>query len=81
LINTLTLFLFSYGKQHQQQHCISRSLKLLENLPAEQNNITEDFVTLGLKINNAFESQALLELKNNFCIIRKAFSAALAIRY
>jgi hypothetical protein len=71
LINTLALFLFSYGKQHQQQYYISRSLKLLENLPPEQNNITEDFVTLGLKINNAFESQALLELKNNYCNYKK----------
>lgn len=71
LINTLALFLFSYGKQHQQQYYISRSLKLLENLPAERNNITEDFVTLGLKINNAFESQALLELKNNYCNYKK----------
>jgi hypothetical protein len=71
LINTLALFLFSYGKQHQQQYYISRSLKLLENLPAEQNNITEDFVNLGLKINNAFESQALLELKNNYCNYKK----------
>lgn len=71
LINTLALFLFSYGKQHQQQYYISRSLKLLENLPAEQNNITEDFITLGVKINNAFESQALLELKNNYCNYKK----------
>jgi hypothetical protein len=71
LINTLALFLFSYGKQHQQQYFISRSLKLLENLPAEQNNITEDFIILGLKINNAFESQALLELKNNYCNYKK----------
>lgn len=71
LINTLALFLFSYGKQHQQQYYISRSLKLLENLPAERNNITEDFTNLGLKINNAFESQALLELKNNYCNYKK----------
>ncbi|MEN0054834.1 MAG: DUF2851 family protein, partial [Mucilaginibacter sp.] len=71
LINTLVLFLFSYGKQHQQEYFVSRSLKLLENLPAEQNNITEDFVNLGLKINNAFESQALLELKNNYCNYKK----------
>jgi hypothetical protein len=71
LINTLVLFLFSYGKHHQQQHFISRSLKLLENLPTEQNNITEDFITLGVKINNAFESQALLELKNNYCNYKK----------
>jgi hypothetical protein len=71
LINTLALFLFSYGNHHQQQHYISRSLKLLENLPAEKNNITADFVNLGVKITNAFESQALLELKNNYCNYKK----------
>jgi hypothetical protein len=71
LINTLALFLFSYGKHHQQQYYISRALKLLENLPAEKNNITADFVNLGVKITNAFESQALLELKNNYCNYKK----------
>lgn len=71
LLNTVALFLFSYGKQHQQQYYISRSLKLLENLPAEKNNIITDFVNLGVKIDTAFESQALLELKNNYCNYKK----------
>ncbi|AYL95931.1 DUF2851 family protein [Mucilaginibacter celer] len=71
LLNTVALFLFSYGKQHQQQYYISRSLKLLENLPAEKNNIISDFVNLGVKIDTAFESQALLELKNNYCNYKK----------
>lgn len=71
LLNTVALFLFSYGKQHQQQYYISRSLKLLENLPAEKNNIIADFVNLGVKIGTAFESQALLELKNNYCNYKK----------
>jgi hypothetical protein len=71
LINTIALFLFSYGKHNQQQYYISRSLKLLENLPAEKNNITGDFANLGVKITNAFESQALLELKNNYCNYKK----------
>ncbi|XHR97796.1 DUF2851 family protein [Mucilaginibacter sp. UC70_90] len=71
LLNTVALFLFSYGKQHQQQYYISRSLKLLENLPAEKNNIIADFVNLGVKIETAFESQALLELKNNYCNYKK----------
>ncbi|MET3499844.1 hypothetical protein ABIC45_001435 [Mucilaginibacter rubeus] len=71
LLNTVALFLFSYGKQHQQQYYISRGLKLLENLPAEKNNIIADFVNLGVKIETAFESQALLELKNNYCNYKK----------
>lgn len=71
LLNTVALFLFSYGKLHQQQHYISRSLKLLENLPAEKNNIIAGFVNLDVKIETAFESQALLELKNNYCNYKK----------
>jgi len=71
LLNTLALFLFSYGKHNQLQHYINRSLQLLENLPNENNNITEDFATLGVKIKTAFESQALLELKNCYCNYKK----------
>ena len=71
LLNTLALFLFSYGKHNQIQHYINRSLKLLEHLPNESNNIITDFTNLGVKINTAFESQALLELKNNYCNYKK----------
>jgi hypothetical protein len=71
LLNTLTLFLFSYGKYNQLQHYVNRSLQLLENLPNENNNIVADFDILGVKIKTAFESQALLELKNNYCNYKK----------
>jgi len=71
LLNTLALFLFSYGKHNQIQHYINRSLKLLEYLPNENNKIVEDFANLGVKIKTAFESQALLELKNNYCNYKK----------
>ena len=71
LLNTLALFLFSYGKYNQIQHFINRSLALLEYLPNENNKIVEDFSTLGVKIKTAFESQALLELKNSYCNYKK----------
>ena len=71
LLNTLALFLFSYGKHNQIQHYINRSLALLEILPHETNKIVSDFTNLGVKIKTAFESQALLELKNNYCNYKK----------
>jgi hypothetical protein len=77
LLNTLALFLFSYGKHLQLEHFINRSLKLLESLPAEQNNIIADFETLGVKANTAFESQALLELKNNYCNFKKCLQCGI----
>jgi len=76
LLNTLVLFLFSYGRHHQQQYYIDRSLKLLENLPREQNNIIADFESLGVKANSAFESQALLELKNYYCNYKKCLQCS-----
>ncbi len=71
LLNTLALFLFSYGKHNQIQHYLNRSLALLEILPHETNKIVSDFTNLGVKIKTAFESQALLELKNNYCNYKK----------
>jgi hypothetical protein len=71
LLNTFVLFLFSYGKHNQQEYYINRSLKLLEQLPAEQNKIVTNFDLIGIKVNTAFDSQALLELKNNYCDHKK----------
>jgi hypothetical protein len=71
LLNTFVLFLFSYGKHNQLEYFINRSLKLLEKLPAEQNKIVTNFDLLGIKVNTAFDSQALLELKNNYCDHKK----------
>jgi len=71
LLNTLVLFLFSYGNHNKQQYFINRALQLLENLPSEKNNIVADFDNLGVKIKTAFESQALLELKNSYCNYKK----------
>jgi len=76
LLNTLALFFFCYGKQHQIPHYINRSMKLLELLPAEDNSIIEDFGELGVKIKTAFESQALLELKNNYCDYKKCLQCS-----
>jgi hypothetical protein len=77
LLNTLALFLFSYGKHLQLQYYIDRSLKLLENLPREENNIIADFSVVGVNIKTAFESQALLELRNNYCIFKKCLQCGI----
>jgi hypothetical protein len=76
LLNTVALFLFSYGKLLQKQPYINRGLQLLESLPAEKNHITDDFINLGLKIGTAFESQALLELNKYYCTHKKCLHCA-----
>lgn len=76
LLNTVAVTLFSYGKHLQKQHYINRALALLEYLPGEKNNITDDFVTFGVKSTTAFDSQALLELKNSYCNHKKCLQCA-----
>ena len=80
LLNTVALFLFSYGRHMQQTYFTSRALKLLENIPAENNHVTQDFATLGVNIFTAFESQALLELKNNYCDYKKCLQCGVGIK-
>ncbi len=77
LLNTIVLFLFSYGSQHQQERYVNRALKLLELLPAEQNHIVDDFVSMGVKVGTAYESQALLELKNSYCNYKKCLQCGI----
>lgn len=77
LLNTFTTFLFSYGKHLQLEYYINRSMKLLDNLPKEENNIIDDFDVLGVKVKTAFESQALLELRNNYCNFKKCLQCGI----
>lgn len=71
LINTVALFLFAYGRHHKQEQYTDRSLALLESLPLERNHVVDDFEEMGIKVKSAFESQALLELKNSYCNHKK----------
>ncbi|MBN2892925.1 MAG: DUF2851 family protein [Bacteroidales bacterium] len=67
LINTVVLFLFSYGEETQQEEYKERALELLESIKSEKNNIIEKWSGVGVICNNAFESQAQIELFNEYC--------------
>jgi len=67
LINTVAPFLFVYGKLHDDENLVSRTLKLLEEIPAEKNNIISHWKQTGVETKSAFDSQALLQLKNVYC--------------
>ena len=42
-------------------------LELIQQLKPEKNNIISNFEQLKIKSNSAFETQALLQLKNEYC--------------
>lgn len=71
LINTIVPFLFAWGKYHDLQEYCERSIYLLETLPTEKNNITFSFSKAGITTQNASDSQALIQLKREYCEKKK----------
>jgi hypothetical protein len=76
----LALFLFAYGKATDQQNFVTRSFYLLENLSPENNHIIEQFTDAGVIIKNAFDTQALLQLKKNYCNEKKCLTCGIGIK-
>jgi hypothetical protein len=76
LMNTIALFLFSYGHHLKLIEYSDRSLELLECLPVEQNYVVNNFKMLAIEVKTALESQALLQLKNNYCDYKKCLQCS-----
>jgi hypothetical protein len=67
LINTVIPFLFVYGKARGSEELKDRALDFLYALPAESNAMISHWQDLGMTVDNAFYTQALLQLKNCYC--------------
>lgn len=76
-INTLIPFLFVYGKSRNDQTLIERSIKLLEQLPGENNGIIRKWENLGLSTRTAFNTQALIQLKTSYCNHKKCLDCSI----
>jgi hypothetical protein len=67
IVNTIVPFLFVYGEQNNKHFLKDRALEWLDQLPAETNSIITKWEGLGVQPLSAFETQALLQLKNRYC--------------
>lgn len=74
IINTVVPFLFVYGKQKANEVYVERSLQLLEDVSGEENSITGQWEKLKLPVKNAYSTQALIQLKNEYCSQKKCLS-------
>lgn len=71
LINTVAPILFAYGKKINDEDLCERAVEFLETLNAEQNSITRHFASMKVPIRNAADSQSIIQLKREYCEIRK----------
>lgn len=71
LINTVAPLLYAYGELTGNYEMTDKTIKLLEDLRAENNSIVSHFVAYGIDCPDALTSQALVQLKREYCDARK----------
>ena len=76
LINTIVPLKFVYLK-NKGEFTEDTFLSLIQEVSSEKNGIISKFLDLGICSKNAMESQALLQLKNNYCTAKKCLSCAI----
>ncbi len=79
-INTVCVFLFAYGKYTDQPHFMERAFDFLDRIPAEENIIITNYLDYGVKADNAFMSQALLQLNKYYCTQKKCLNCGIGIK-
>lgn len=76
IINAVAPVLFAYGLYHNEEKFKDKALKWLGEIKPEANTITQKWATLGIHCQHAFDSQALIELKTNYCEKRRCLDCA-----
>ena len=70
-INVVAPILYAWGLHHNIPACQDSAISLLQELPPESNSIIAMFAATGIKCNDAFTSQALIQLRRQYCEARK----------
>lgn len=80
LINTVVPFLFAFSIKKDRPDILERAYAVLEKIAPEQNSIIEKWRCLGVNVENAYDTQALLELKKQYCDEKKCLQCGIGYR-
>ena len=78
IINTIIPLQFAYAKS-QGKEISEELIQLLDEVDPEKNAIMDKFGSFGIKSKNAFESQSLLQLKNEYCNKSRCLECAIGM--
>jgi hypothetical protein len=67
LINTVIPLVFLYGHKRGDEKLKARAVEFLSQLPAEKNAVIKRWEKAGVKAESALDTQALLQLRSNYC--------------
>lgn len=81
VINTVVPMLFAYGKHMGKEALQDKAFNFLDELKAEDNNITRTWKECGLEVTTAGDSQALIQLKKEYCDRKKCLYCRIGYEY
>lgn len=81
VINTIAPLLFAYGAYKRQEKYQEKAVAWLGQTNAESNAIITGFAGSGIKAANAFDTQALLELKQEYCDQKRCLECAVGVKW
>jgi len=76
IINTVVPVLFAYGLSRNEEKYKDKALRWLDETCAEVNSVTKGFESIGIKNRSAYDSQALLELRNEYCSEKRCLNCS-----
>ena len=80
ITNVVVPLRVAYARHVGQPVLVENSVALLGELPAEHNQYTDMYETLGFAHRTAADSQGLLALHKNFCVLRRCLQCAIGGR-
>ena len=78
IINTIIPLQFAYAKS-QGKEIAEDLIQILNEVASEKNAIIDKFSSFGIKSKSAFESQSLLQLKNEYCNKSRCLECAIGM--
>ena len=81
IINTVVTFLYAYGLHKGNERLCTRATAFLEELKPENNYIIRMWSECGLKVSHAGDSQALIQLKKEYCDKKKCLYCRIGYEY
>lgn len=76
IINAVIPTLFIYGKLQGKNEYCDKAIQFLQQLPPEKNNITGQWQNLHVSLENAADTQAVLQLHKKYCITKQCLSCS-----
>lgn len=80
IINAIVPIVFAYGRRINDELYVDRALNFLDLIKPESNSIIKQFALYGVRYRNAYDTQALIQLKREYCEKRKCLYCRIGYR-